>query len=173
MASPLFYMSKGYWSFDFFPSFMCSKVTVPFDFSSFFICLKATDFLVSFLLYMSNGYWSSTSLLLLYAQRLLSLVHLCVLLFANGYLLAGKKHLYNNLKVYACKTNRYEEKTSLYPFVYQSVTKPVLKDALLHCKRASFTLQKGMFCNAKGRLLHGKRASLTFQLWIFLTKVGC
>ena len=166
-------MSKGYWSFDFFPSFMCSKVTVPFDFSSFFICLKATDFLVSFLLYMSNGYWSSTSLLLLYAQRLLSLVHLCVLLFANGYLLAGKKHLYNNLKAYACKTNRYEEKTPLYPFVYQSVTKPILKDALLHCKRASFTLQKGMFCNAKGRLLHCKRASLTFQLWIFLTKVGC
>jgi len=86
------------------------------------------------------------------------------LLFANGYLLAGKKHLYNNLKVYACKTNRYEEKTPLYPFVYQSVTKPVLKDALLHCKRASFTLQKGMFCNAKGHLLHGKRASITFQL---------
>ena len=128
--------------------FYVLKDYCPFDFSSSF--------------YMSNGHWSSTSLLLLYAQRLLSLVHLCVLLFANGYLLAGKKHLYNNLKAYACKTNRYEEKTPLYPFVYQSVTKSVLKDALLHCKRASFTLQKGMFCNAKGHLLHGKRASITF-----------
>ena len=139
--------------------FYVLKDYCPFDFSSSFICPTVTDLLTSFLL--------------LYAQRLLSLVHLCVLLFANGYLLAGKKHLYNNLKAYACKTNRYEEKTPLYPFVYQSVTKPVLKDALLQCKRASFTHQKGMFCNAKGHLLHGKKASLTFQLWIFLTKVGC
>ena len=121
-----------------------------FDLSSSFICPTATDCLTSFLL--------------LYAQRSLSLVHSCVLPFVNGYLSVAKKHLYNNLKAYACKSNRYEEKTPLYPFVYQSVTKPVLKDALLHCKRASFTLQKGMFCNAKGHLLHGKRASITFQL---------
>jgi len=105
-----------------------------------------------------------TSFLLLCAQRSLSLVHLCVLPFVNGYLSVAKKHLYNNLKAYVCKSNRYEEKMPLYPFVYQSVTKPVLKDALLHCKRASFTLQKGMFCNAKGHLLHGKRAPFTFQL---------
>jgi len=122
----------------------------PFDFSSFFICLKATDLLAAFLL--------------LRAQRSLSLVHSYVLPFVNGYLSVAKKHLYNNLKAYVCKTNRYDEKTPLYPFVYQSVTKPVLKDALLHCKRASFTLQKGMFCNAKGHLLQCKRASITFQL---------
>ena len=121
----------------------------PFDFSSSFICLKATDRLASFLL--------------LCTQRSLSLVHSYVLPFVNSYLSVAKKHLYNNLKAYACKSNRYEEKTPLYPFVYQSVTEPVLKDALLHCKRASFTLQKGMFCNAKGHLLHGKRASITFQ----------
>ena len=29
----------------------------------------------------------------------------------------------------------------------------LVKDALLRCKRASFTLQKGIFCNAKGALL--------------------
>ena len=102
-----------------------------------------------------------TSFLLLCAQRLLSLVHLCVLLFANGYLLAGKKYLYNNLKAYACKSNRYEEKMPLYPFVYQSVTKPVLKDVLLQCKRASFTWQKSTFyfsvmnLSYKSRMLSG------------------
>ena len=48
----------------------------------------------------------------------------------------------------------------------------VVKGHLLRCKRASFTHQKGMFCNAKGRLLHSKRACIVWQLWIFLTKRG-
>jgi hypothetical protein len=29
----------------------------------------------------------------------------------------------------------------------------IVKDALLQCKRASFTPQKGVFCNVKGHLL--------------------
>ena len=29
----------------------------------------------------------------------------------------------------------------------------ILKGHILHCKRASFTHQKGIFCNVKGRLL--------------------
>ena len=33
------------------------------------------------------------------------------------------------------------------------VTNILLKDALLHCKRASFTPQKGIFCNAKDHRL--------------------
>ena len=115
------------------------------------------------LFYMPEAADRLTSFLLFCAQRSLSLVHSCVLPFVNGYLSVAKKHLYNNLKAYACKSNRYEEKTPLYPFVYQSVTKPVLKDALLHCKSVFYT-SKGQFCNAKGHLLHGKRASITFQL---------
>ena len=39
----------------------------------------------------------------------------------------------------------------------------LVKDALLRCKRASFTLQKGIFCNAKGALLQCKRASFAMQ----------
>jgi len=42
----------------------------------------------------------------------------------------------------------------------------VVKDALLRCKRASFTHQKGTFYHAKGHLLHCKRAPFILQLWI-------
>ena len=97
-----------------------------------------------------------TSFLLLCAQRLLSLVHLCVLLFANGYLLAGKKHLYNNLKAYACKTNRYEEKNTFVSFCLSISYKT-------RSKRRPFALQKGIFYTSKGHVLQCKRASFTWQ----------
>jgi len=45
----------------------------------------------------------------------------------------------------------------------------VVKDALLRCKRASFTHQKGTFYHAKGHLLHCKRAPFILQLWIVFT----
>ena len=40
------------------------------------------------------------------------------------------------------------------------ITKAKIKGALLQFKRAPFTCQKGMFCNAKGHLLQRKRASI-------------
>ena len=60
------------------------------------------------------------------------------------------------------------KKPALYPIVYQWVIDGVVKDALLHCKRASFTLQKGIFCNAKGHLLQCKRALLFSDSDFFL-----
>ena len=44
--------------------------------------------------------------------------------------------------------------------------------ALLHCKRACFALQKGIFYTAKGRLLHCKRASFTLQKGVFYIAKG-
>jgi len=44
------------------------------------------------------------------------------------------------------------------------VIKTEIKDALLHRKRASFTLQKGIFYIAKGALLESKRASIRKQM---------
>ena len=40
-----------------------------------------------------------------------------------------------------------------FPSAFQSTPFCLLKDALLHCKRVSFDVQKGMFYNAKGHLL--------------------
>ena len=58
----------------------------------------------------------------------------------------------------------------LYLFENQWVTEVVLKGALLRCKRAPFTHQKGIFYHVKGRLLEGKRASIKLRVRIILTK---
>ncbi len=47
------------------------------------------------------------------------------------------------------------------------ITKAKIKGALLQFKRAPFTCQKGMFCNAKGHLLRVKRACFAMQKGIF------
>jgi len=53
---------------------------------------------------------------------------------------------------------------------YQTVTNRLVKGRLLHCKRASFTHQKGMFYNAKEHLLESKRWSLKKQKGFYFTK---
>ena len=45
----------------------------------------------------------------------------------------------------------------------------VVKGRLLHCKRASFTLQKGVFYTAKGHLLECKRRPFKNQITIYFT----
>ena len=52
------------------------------------------------------------------------------------------------------------------------VTNTLLKGALLHCKRASFTPQKGTFYHVKGHLLQCKRPSIKKQLGITLQQGG-
>ena len=43
------------------------------------------------------------------------------------------------------------------------LTKAKIKGALLQFKRAPFTCQKGMFCNAKGHLLPCNMPPITFE----------
>ena len=50
------------------------------------------------------------------------------------------------------------------------VIKTEIKDALLHRKRASFTLQKGIFYIAKGALLECKRRPIKNERGINFTK---
>ena len=52
------------------------------------------------------------------------------------------------------------------------VTSTLSSNYKLACKRASFTLQKGVFYITKGRLLHYKRASFTLQKGVFYTSKG-
>ena len=49
------------------------------------------------------------------------------------------------------------------------VTNTLLKGALLHCKKASFTPQKGTFYHVKGHLLQCKRPSIKKQLRNYFT----
>gem|GEM_PF-483673 len=53
--------------------------------------------------------------------------------------------------------------SALYLSDNQRVTNRLVKGALLHCKRAPFTHQKGMFCNAKGHLLPCNMPPITFE----------
>jgi len=57
----------------------------------------------------------------------------------------------------------------MYPIVYQQLTNTILKDALLHYKKASFTPQKSTSYHTKGHLLLCQRPSVIFNLWIFIT----
>jgi len=61
-----------------------------------------------------------------------------------------------------------DRKSSSVKFIHYYKT----KHALLHCKRACFALQKGIFYNAKGRLLECKRASFRSQLGIFSNAIN-
>jgi len=61
-----------------------------------------------------------------------------------------------------------DRKSSSVKFIHYYKT----EDALLHCKRACFTLQKGIFYHAKGRLLQRKRASFTMRFVIIRYSVS-
>ena len=50
------------------------------------------------------------------------------------------------------------------------VTKRLVKEHVLPCKRASFTTQKGIFYIAKGALLECKRRPSEKRMGFFLTK---
>ena len=57
------------------------------------------------------------------------------------------------MKLHVHKIRKYTQYSDLYTILYQGLTNAVLKGALLHCKRASFTPQKSTFYPAKGHLL--------------------
>ena len=81
------------------------------------------------------------------------LVNLFVPTYITAPLRTNQKYVYKRLKLHVHKITRYTKKTDLYPILYQRLTKALLKGALLHCKRASFTPQKSIFYRAKGHLL--------------------
>ena len=81
------------------------------------------------------------------------LVNLFVPTYTTAPLRTNRKYVYKGWKLHVYKITRYTKKTDLYPIVYQRLTKALLKDALLPCKRASFTPQKSIFYHAKGHLL--------------------
>ena len=91
------------------------------------------------------------------------LVNLSVPTYTAESLWANRKYVYKRLKLQVYKFKRNEKHSDLYAIGYQKFTNAVLKGALLHCKRAPFTLQKGIFYHAKGHLLPCKRASFTLQ----------
>ena len=66
---------------------------------------------------------------------------------------SNQKYVYRKIKLHVYKITRYTKKSDLQSIVYQRLTNAVLKDALLHCKRASLTPQKSTFYHAKGHLL--------------------
>ena len=80
-------------------------------------------------------------------------VNLSVPKYITEPLRTNQKYVYSDLKLHVRKITRYTKKSDLYLILYQRLTNAVPKDALLHCKRASFTPQKGIFYHAKGHLL--------------------
>ena len=68
------------------------------------------------------------------------------------------------------KTNGNDLFTTLSYSHYQIVTDGLVKGHVLHCKRAPFTMQKGIFYNAKGRLLQCKRRPFKSRYVICFTK---
>ena len=89
------------------------------------------------------------------------LVNLSVPTYTTAPLRTKQKYVYKRWKLHAYKITRYTNKLDLYPIVYQRLTNAFLKGALLHVKRAPFTLQKGVFHTSKEHLLLCKRASFT------------
>ena len=81
----------------------------------------------------------------------------------------NQKYVYSELKLRAHKIWSYAKHSDLYAILYQRLTKDFLKDALLRCKRASFTPQKSIFYRVKGHLLRGKRAYIKLRLRIIFT----
>jgi len=88
------------------------------------------------------------------------LVRLSVLKCATKPLRTNLKYVYKRLKLHVHKITRYTKKTDLYPILYQRLTKALLKGALLHLKRASFTVRKGIFYRVKAHLLFSMYESL-------------
>ena len=81
------------------------------------------------------------------------LVRLSVLPYTTAPLRTNQKYVYSDLKLHVHKIRSYAKLSDLYTILYQGLTKSFLKDALLPCKRASFTPQKSTFWLAKGHLL--------------------
>ena len=97
------------------------------------------------------------------------LVNLSVLTHITAPLRSNQKYVYKRLKLHVHKIRRNARKSDLYPIVYQRLTNAILKGALLHCKRASFTPQRSIFYHAKGHLLQCQRSPAIFNVWIFIT----
>ena len=92
------------------------------------------------------------------------LVNLSVPTYTTAPLRTKQKYVYKRWKLHAYKITRYSNKLDLYPIVYQRLTNPFLKGALLHCKRASFTPQKSIFYCAKGHLLPYQSSPAIFNV---------
>ena len=80
-------------------------------------------------------------------------VNLSVPTYTTEPLRNNQKYIYRKIKLHVYKITRYTKHSDLYAILYQRLTKALLKGALLHCKRASFTPQKSTFYHAKGHFL--------------------
>ena len=80
-------------------------------------------------------------------------VNLSVPTHTTAPLRTKQKYVYREMKLRVHKIWSYAKLSDLYAILYQRLTKALLKGALLHCKRASFTPQKSIFYCAKGHLL--------------------
>ena len=92
------------------------------------------------------------------------LVNLFVPTYTTEPLRNNQKYIYREIKLHVYKITRYTKHSDLYPIVYQRLTKALLKGALLHIKRASFTPQKSTFYHAKGHLLLYKKPPTILNL---------
>ena len=70
------------------------------------------------------------------------LVNLFVPTYITAPLRTNQKYVYKKRQLQVHKIRSYAKYSDLYTILYQRLTKAFLKGALLHCKRASFTLQK-------------------------------
>ena len=77
---------------------------------------------------------------------------------------SNQKYVYSGLKLHAHKIRSYAKHSDLYIILYQRLTNALLKDALLPCKRASFTPQKSTFYSAKGHLLPCQSSPTIFNV---------
>ena len=92
------------------------------------------------------------------------LVNLFVPTYTTAPLRTNRKYVYKGWKLHVYKITRYTKKLDLYPTVYQRLINALLKGALLHCKRASFTLQKSIFYHTKGHLLPYQSSPAIFNV---------
>ena len=72
-------------------------------------------------------------------------VNLSVPKYITAPLRANRKYVYKRWKLHVYKSRRSTKYSGLYLIVNQRLTNVFLKDALLRCKRAPFTLQKSTY----------------------------
>ena len=92
------------------------------------------------------------------------LVRLSILSYTIAPLRTDQKYVYRKIKLHVYKITRYSKKSDLYTLLYQRLTNPFLKGALLPCKRASFTPQKSIFYHTKGHVLPCQSPPTIFNL---------
>ena len=92
------------------------------------------------------------------------LVRLSILSYTIAPLRTNQKYVYSDLKLQVHKIRSYAKHSDLYIILYQRLTNALLKDALLHCKRASFTPQKSTFYHIKGHLLPCQSSPTIFNV---------